>query len=81
MFSSSSSKKFDIYPLNDEISQEIPADKEKVEGVLSPDFSFEEPDTVALPWSFSENDYMRLFSLVKKMLVHHIHSFLNYHSY
>ena len=59
-FSSTSSKKFDIYPLNDESSQEVPAAEDLVERVKSPaGSSYEEPESMELPRAFSENDYMR----------------------
>ena len=59
-FSSTSSKKFDIYPLNDETSQEVPAAEDLVEGVKAPaGSSYEESESVELLRPFSENDYMR----------------------
>ena len=68
------SKKFDIYDLNDV------KDDETMEGIEinepakinfnQSDTAYVEDENVSLPKSFSENDYIRSFSLVKKQLYH-----------
>ena len=68
------SKKFDIYDLNDvkdgETMEEMENNEPTKINLNQSDSAYVEDDNVSLPESFSENDYIRSFSLVKKQLYH-----------
>ena len=68
------SKKFDIYDLNDvkdgETMKEIEINEPAKINFNQSDTAYVEDENVSLPKSFSENDYIRSFSLVKKQLYH-----------
>ena len=66
------SKKFDIYDLNDVTDTETMEEVETKESdkmnsnQSQSDAAYVEDENVSLPETFSENDYIRSFSLVKK---------------
>ena len=66
------SKKFDIYDLNDvtdgETVEEVEKNKPGKINSNQSDTAYVEDENVSLPETFSENDYIRSFSLVKKQL-------------
>ena len=68
------SKKFDIYDLNDvkdgETMEEMENNEPAKINLNQSDSAYVEDENVSLPQSFSENDYIRSFSLVKKQLYH-----------
>ena len=68
------SKKFDIYDLNDvkdgETMEEMENNEPAKINLNQSDSAYVEDENVSLPESFSENDYIRSFSLVKKQLYH-----------
>ena len=64
------SKKFDIYELNDEKKEETEKNETAKIDLNQNDTTYVEDENVSLPESFSENDYIRSFSLVKKQIHH-----------
>ena len=68
------SKKFDIYELNDEKKEETEKNETAKIDLNQNDTTYVEDENVSLPESFSENDYIRSFSLVKKQIHHWCYS-------
>ena len=66
------SKKFDIYDLNDvtdgETIEEVETNASGKTNSNQSDTAYVEDENVSLPETFSENDYIRSFSLIKKQL-------------
>ena len=66
------SKKFDIYDLNDvtdgETIEEVETNASGKTNSNQNDTAYVEDENVSLPETFSENDYIRSFSLIKKQL-------------